>query len=141
MAKTYSEIKDQIGKLQAEAAALRSKEVGEVIARIKEAIAAYGLTYRDLGFKSVKTPRRDFGRGASQTVKYRDGSGNTWAGRGSRPTWLRSALAEGRSLQEFEVTREPAAPTSPDPEPPAKKPRVRRARSGVVSTFDRDENT
>lgn len=35
------------------------------------------------------------------TVKYRDGSGNTWTGFGPRPGWVKSALAAGKSLDEF----------------------------------------
>ena len=30
-------------------------------------------------------------------------SGNTWGGRGPRPQWLRDALANGKSLQDFAV--------------------------------------
>ena len=38
MAKTYSQMQKQIAKLQREADALKNKEVGGVVARIKEAI-------------------------------------------------------------------------------------------------------
>ena len=44
MAKTYSQMQEQIAKLQREADALRKKEVGGVVARIKEAIKHYELT-------------------------------------------------------------------------------------------------
>jgi len=40
MAKTYSQMQKQIAKLQREADALKNKEVGGVVARIKEAINA-----------------------------------------------------------------------------------------------------
>jgi DNA-binding protein H-NS len=36
-------------------------------------------------------------------VKYRDGEGNTWVGRGPRPQWLRDALANGKTLADFAV--------------------------------------
>jgi DNA-binding protein H-NS len=48
MAKTYSQVKRQIAKLQREADALKKKEVVGVVARIKEAIQHYELTAADL---------------------------------------------------------------------------------------------
>ena len=36
-------------------------------------------------------------------VKYRDDNGNTWTGRGKKPTWLVSALAGGALLEDFAV--------------------------------------
>lgn len=50
MAKTMEQLQDQIAKLQQQAAALKSKEVPGVVARIKIAIEHYGLTAQDLGF-------------------------------------------------------------------------------------------
>jgi len=37
------------------------------------------------------------------TVKFRDGVGNTWVGRGRRPKWLVDALAHGKQLKDFAV--------------------------------------
>jgi len=42
-------------------------------------------------------------------VRYRDASGNTWTGRGKRPTWLVQALADGKALEEFLVREEAVA--------------------------------
>lgn len=41
---TYVDIQQQIARLQEQAEAIKAKEVAGVIARIKEAIVAYGLT-------------------------------------------------------------------------------------------------
>ena len=49
MNKTYSQIVKQIAALQAEADRARKKEAGDVIAKIRAAIHAYGLTAADLG--------------------------------------------------------------------------------------------
>ena len=59
------------------------------------------LSGSDLGFTApAKAPRKP--RGSSGPVKFRDPeSGQTWAGRGKRPTWLVNALAGGRSLESF----------------------------------------
>ena len=115
MAKSYSQVQKQIAKLQREADAIKKKEVGGVIERIKSAIAHYELTPDDL-FGEQKS-KRSAGRkaggktaakasltGRKVPVKYRDENGNTWSARGSQPRWLVAALAGGRKLEDFQVT-------------------------------------
>lgn len=119
MAKSYEQIQKQIEALQAEAEKLRRKEIGDVIARIRSAIDHYGITAADLGFGAGakakagagKTGRKKPGRPAAKPkapAAYADANGNTWAGRGKRPDWLRQELANGRTLEEFKV-KAPAA--------------------------------
>lgn len=124
--KTYAEIQAEIARLQQEAESVREAEVAGVIERMREAIAVYGITARDLGFSggaeapAARRGRRPGGAGrASKRArggnangngngngpKYRDESGQVWSGRGPRPRWLREALASGRSLDEFLVRR------------------------------------
>src|SRR6516162_8428704 len=40
-------------------------------------------------------------------VKYRDRSGNTGAGRGAQPVWLREKLKAGAKLEDFAVHKTP----------------------------------
>jgi H-NS histone family. len=54
-----------------------------------------------LGGRSLKAAHPLKGRKA--LVKYRDRSGNTWAGRGAKPRWLVAALKKGKKLKDFEV--------------------------------------
>ena len=112
MAKTYSQVQKEIAKLQREADALKRKEVGGVVARIKEAIQHYELTAEDLfggrAFKGKsaskqKTTSNPGIKGRKVPIKYRDENGNTWSGRGSQPKWLVAALASGRKIEEFLV--------------------------------------
>lgn len=120
MKKSYEQILKQIESLKAEAEEARQKEVGEVIERIRDAIRHYGLTASDLGLARgpgrpkgsgkaagvAKKTRRARGAGkaaSNRSVKYRDDQGNSWVGRGKRPTWLRDALAAGRKLEDFAV--------------------------------------
>src|SRR5262245_28309282 len=42
-------------------------------------------------------------KGRRVAVKYRDKSGNTWAGRGAHPVWLRERLKDGARLEDFAV--------------------------------------
>jgi len=117
MSKSYAQLQQQIETLKQHAEQVRQKEIQGVVARIKDAIAAYGLTAADLGLtdarpaasKSIFKRRRagaKAGKGAKAgalVVKFRDEGGNVWGGRGPRPKWLRDALAAGRTLQEFAV--------------------------------------
>ena len=118
MTKTYQQLARQIEALKRQADQVRRKEVQGVIARIKEAIAAYELTPEDLFGKSTKgraaasaSPAR--APAGAANAPYRDESGNTWSGRGPRPKWLKAALAEGHALEDFAAgKRRPAKTTT-----------------------------
>lgn len=117
MAQTYEQLQKRIETLQREAEAIRRKEVAGVVARIKEAITAYGLTAADLGLSAgaaapargrkprvASAPKAAAKRPAGKVaIKYRDGDGNTWTGRGLQPRWLKAALAAGKKLEDFKV--------------------------------------
>ncbi len=117
MTKTYTQLVKQIATLQAEAEKLRREEIDGVIARIREAISFYNLTAADLGLATkaaageAKAPKGKRGRKpkaaktakAAAVVKYSNGAGGTWGGRGKRPQWLRDALAAGKQLSDFAV--------------------------------------
>src|SRR5262245_25391590 len=49
-------------------------------------------------------------KGRKVAVKYRDRSGNTWAGRGAQPVWLREKLKAGAKLEDFAVQKTVASP-------------------------------
>lgn len=58
MAKTYTQLQEQIAQLQRAADALMAKEAAAVVGRIKLAIAHYGLTPDDLfGLSAAKAPK------------------------------------------------------------------------------------
>ena len=42
-------------------------------------------------------------KGRKAPIKYRDKSGNAWAGRGATPVWLREKLKAGAKLEDFAV--------------------------------------
>jgi DNA-binding protein H-NS len=112
-------INAQIAALQAKAEAIRKQEVGDVVTKIKDAIAHYGLTAADLGLsaaapKAPKTPkagkpgrkpgRKPGAKAAGKTAraaKYTDGQGCTWGGMGKRPDWFKAALAAGKTAEEL----------------------------------------
>ena len=57
-------------------------------------------------------------KGRKVAIKYRDKSGNTWAGRGAQPRWLTAAIKAGATRDDFLVDK-PAGK-------PAKKGRKKR---------------
>lgn len=123
MAKTLAQIEEQIAKLEEQKEAIKAKEVSGVVARIKVAIAHYGLAVEDLfgsptgKRKGARTAvvnlkkaaskklasKRATGKGSRVPVKYRDDAGNTWTGRGNKPRWLVAALASGKTVEDFAV--------------------------------------
>jgi DNA-binding protein H-NS len=55
--------------------------------------------------------RRSSLKGRKVAIKYRDRSGNTWAGRGAQPVWLREKLKAGAKLEDFAVDKASARKT------------------------------
>jgi DNA-binding protein H-NS len=54
---------------------------------------------------SSRKTRRSSLKGRKVAVKYRDKSGNTWAGRGAQPVWLRDKLKAGAKLEDFAINK------------------------------------
>lgn len=109
MPKSLAQIQAAIEKLQVQADTLKKKEASAVVARIKEAIAHYGLTAADLGLASTSTRPPKVGKGkvakavkrkagsrSKGVVKYKDDAGNTWTGHGRRPQWFIDAINAGK---------------------------------------------
>ncbi len=109
MAETYLEITQQIEELKHKAASIREAEIAGVIDRIQVAIQAYGLTAEQLfgatapAARQARTARPSAESKRPAAPRYRDGAGHSWSGRGPRPRWIKAALAEGRSLADFEA--------------------------------------
>ena len=115
---TLAALNAQIAALQAQADALRKKEVAAVVAKVKDAIVQYGLTAADLGFgkaagkagksvaavggKPAKKGRKNAAaKPAAKAVKFKDDQGHTWGGIGKRPEWFKAALAAGKTLEDL----------------------------------------
>jgi DNA-binding protein H-NS len=136
MAKTYAQLQTEIDVLRAKAEAARKKESAGVVARMKEAIVAYGLSAEDLGFgrsdgagglpskkaAGAKAPAKPVTKGTKVAVKYRDAAGNTWTGRGSKPRWLAAAMAAGQSLESFAVSEASTKTAKSNPKPAKRAP-------------------
>jgi DNA-binding protein H-NS len=125
MPKSFTQIQQQIAKLQRQANEVRGREASAVIKRIRTAIEHYELTPQDLfGSATARATQRPLGKRSSAkdsaphgraakpgkaerrpavAVKFRDDEGNTWTGRGSQPRWLVAHLKSGRKIADFAV--------------------------------------
>jgi len=87
----------------AEAEKMKAQERADAIQKVKELMAENGLTVDDLG----GTPKPGRNQKASKTksnapAKYRGPNGELWAGGlGRKPEWVRTLLAEGKSLEDY----------------------------------------
>jgi DNA-binding protein H-NS len=101
------ELREDIGKVLSQ----KAKELKDQLSRLGEETG------------SRNTSRGSLLKGRKVAAKYRDKSGNTWAGRGAQPVWLREKLKAGAKLEDFAVQR--AAPVR---KASAKKSKRRRAK-------------
>jgi len=62
-----------------------------------------------LGSEMGQRGGRSSMKGRKVPVKYRDKEGNTWAGRGAHPVWLREKIKAGAKLDDFAVQKAAAA--------------------------------
>ena len=121
LAQQLARLKSRIAKLQVQADAVRRKEVGGVIAKIRMAIEEYGLTAEDLGLSDTRPGRKSLPKPKATTagaqtrgrkpaakrrkgvIRYRDDQGNAWTGQGRRPNWYVAALASGKTPEDLAV--------------------------------------
>lgn len=69
------------------------------IAKVFELMAELDVSLEDIGLAVAAAPP------TRRRVKYADSAGNTWAGVGQRPRWLREKILAGASLEDFKVVK------------------------------------
>jgi DNA-binding protein H-NS len=86
---------DELKTLHREIEALIAEKRHAKLEAIRHEIATHGFTAAELA--PPKAQAADKG-----APKYRNAeTGETWGGRGHRPQWLKTALDNGRTLEEF----------------------------------------
>lgn len=108
---TYLELKAQADALYKQAEELRDKERTQTIADIREKIAAFGLSAKELGLESGGRASSGASKSSAAgapaktrkpvAIKYRGPNGETWTGRGQKPVWLAELIKQGRKVEEF----------------------------------------
>jgi DNA-binding protein H-NS len=82
-------LRDEIGKVLNQ----RAVQLQSQLSRLGGEMGA-GRRGRGSSMKGRKVP-----------IKYRDKEGNTWAGRGAQPVWLREKIKAGAKLDDFAVEK------------------------------------
>lgn len=87
---TYKELLEKKAALDAEIEAARKEEIGAAVSMVRELIAEFDLTERDIfgGSRSSVSSSEPKVRKAV-AAKYRNpATGETWTGRGKAPKWI-----------------------------------------------------
>jgi DNA-binding protein H-NS len=71
-------------------------------------LAALGGSIASLGGKIARSGRGSALKGKKVPPKYRSPDGETWAGRGATPRWLKAAIKEGKTLETFLIDKSAA---------------------------------
>lgn len=76
------------------------KRKAECLAEMKAVAQKYGFSFDD--FTGSKSVSKSGSKGVAKYANPADKS-QTWTGRGRKPNWIKSALAAGKSLDEFAI--------------------------------------
>jgi DNA-binding protein H-NS len=95
-----------LGSMSVEALLNLRDEIGKVLTQ--RAVRLQSQLSR-LGGEIGNRDRQSSMKGRKVPVKYRDKEGNTWAGRGAHPVWLREKIKAGAKLEDFDVEKTAAS--------------------------------
>jgi DNA-binding protein H-NS len=97
---SLQELLAQKASLEKQIADTQREERAGAIAKVKELMAAHGLTAADLSTRAVAAPKPEGTRKVAAKFRNSD-TGETWSGRGLQPKWLKAAVAGGKQLSDF----------------------------------------
>ena len=85
---TYKELLEKKAALDAEIEAARKEEIGAAVSMVRELIAEFDLTERDI-FGGSRSSASSLKVKKPVAAKYRNpATGETWTGRGKAPQWI-----------------------------------------------------
>ena len=86
---TYKELVAQREALEKQIAQARQNEISQAVIKVRELVAEFGLTPKDVFSSSKSFKTRSSGSGVKVAPKYRNPTtGETWTGRGKAPKWI-----------------------------------------------------
>ena len=78
--------------------------------KLEKQLEALGSSIASVGRSKVaRGGRGSTLKGTKVAPKYRSPDGETWAGRGATPRWLKAAIKEGKKLESFLIDKSAAA--------------------------------
>jgi DNA-binding protein H-NS len=81
------------------------ERLGQKHRELEEQLSRLGLGMRQVGPGKGRKGRASLLKGRKAPIKYRDKSGNVWAGRGAQPRWLTAAIKAGSKRDDFLVDK------------------------------------
>ena len=94
-----------LGSMSVDALLKLRDDIGKVLSskanELKNQLARLGGEIGPMNERGLRSSLK----GRKVAIKYRDKSGNTWAGRGAQPVWLREKLKAGAKLEDFAVQK------------------------------------
>ena len=76
---------------------------------LERQLAALGGSITSIGGKVARGGGRGSAlKGKKVAPKYRGSDGETWAGRGATPRWLKAAIKDGKKLESFLINKSAA---------------------------------
>jgi DNA-binding protein H-NS len=72
---------------------------------LEKQLEALGSSVASLGGKIARGGRGSILKGKKVAPKYRGPDGETWAGRGATPRWLKAAIKEGKKSETFLIDK------------------------------------
>lgn len=104
LALQYLQHEKQMAEIKAKMNILVSEGRAQNLAEIRTIMAKNGLTQADLfGSAPTSSAKSNTGGRSKVAAKYRDQAGNSWSGRGLTPRWLKAALAQGKTIEEYKI--------------------------------------
>jgi DNA-binding protein H-NS len=104
--------KSNLGSMSVEALFKLRDDIGKVLSQRAEQLKGQ-LSRLGVEIGNAGRGRPSSLKGQKVPVKYRDKAGNTWAGRGAQPVWLREKLKAGAKLEDFAVQKSATARRAP----------------------------
>jgi DNA-binding protein H-NS len=105
-----SEIRKKIADLKKQELTILQKEKQNAITEVKQYIADFGLTARDVGLtgaqtkKAVKTTAsKKKTKKTVAKIKYQRGSDKWSGGRGPKPKWVKELVSAGQDIEQYRV--------------------------------------
>lgn len=97
---SYLELKQQAENLLKQAEELRKQKIVAIIADMKKQIAEYGITAKDLGLSTSAVVKKNAGKSKLE-ARYKGPNGELWSGMGRQPQWLKDAIQQGKTKEDF----------------------------------------
>jgi DNA-binding protein H-NS len=101
-------VKSNLASMSVDALLKLREDVGKVLSQ-KAVQLEKQLSMLGAEVGTGRRGRRSAMKGRKVPIKYRDRSGDTWAGRGAQPVWLREKLKAGAKLEDFAVQKTAAS--------------------------------